>query len=126
MVVRIAGPPHRRIVLFDYIPSRPAEALKLIGSALAVYSPPKRWCSGAASAPRRSSQRSNSGSTSFRRACTQYFECELDHTHSGYSETYLLWPIDQKLLTLATEQWQIYRARETRFHLGEVPVKTHS
>jgi hypothetical protein len=24
MVVRIAGPPHRRIVLFDYIPSRTA------------------------------------------------------------------------------------------------------
>ena len=34
MVVRIAGPPHRRIVLFDYIPSRTAEALKalLIGA----------------------------------------------------------------------------------------------
>jgi transposase len=34
MVVRIAGPPHRRIVLFDYIPSRTTEALKalLIGA----------------------------------------------------------------------------------------------
>jgi hypothetical protein len=34
MVVRIAGPPHRRIILFDYIPSRTAEALKalLIGA----------------------------------------------------------------------------------------------
>jgi transposase len=34
MVVRIAGPPHRRIVLFDYIPSRTVEALKalLIGA----------------------------------------------------------------------------------------------
>jgi len=30
MVVRIAGPPHRRIVLFDYIPSRTAEALKAL------------------------------------------------------------------------------------------------
>jgi transposase len=34
MVVRIAGPPHRRIVLFDYIPSRTADALEalLIGA----------------------------------------------------------------------------------------------
>jgi transposase len=34
MVVRIAGPPHRRIILFDYIPSRTTEALKalLIGA----------------------------------------------------------------------------------------------
>jgi transposase len=34
MVVRIAGPPYRRIILFDYIPSRTAEALKslLIGA----------------------------------------------------------------------------------------------
>src|SRR6266700_5301874 len=34
MVVRIAVPPHRRIVLFDYIPSRTADALEalLIGA----------------------------------------------------------------------------------------------
>jgi hypothetical protein len=34
MVVRAAGPPGRRIILFDYIPSRTAEALKalLIGA----------------------------------------------------------------------------------------------
>jgi transposase len=34
MVVRIAGPPHRRIILFDYLPSRTTEALKslLIGA----------------------------------------------------------------------------------------------
>jgi transposase len=34
MVVRIAGPPHRRIILFDYIPSRTTDALKslLIGA----------------------------------------------------------------------------------------------
>jgi transposase len=34
MVVRIAGPPHRRIILFDYIPSRTTEALNalLIGA----------------------------------------------------------------------------------------------
>ena len=54
-----------------------------------------------------------------------YFECEFDHAHGGYSEAYLLWPIDQQLLTLATEQWQIYRAWEMRFHRGELPVKTH-
>jgi transposase len=30
MVVRIAGPPHRRIILFDYIASRTAEALKAL------------------------------------------------------------------------------------------------
>jgi transposase len=30
MVVRIAGPPHRRIVLFDYVPSRTADALEAL------------------------------------------------------------------------------------------------
>ncbi len=54
-----------------------------------------------------------------------YFECELDQVQGGYAERYLLWPIDQKLLTLATEQWQIYRAWEMSFHLGEVPIETH-
>jgi hypothetical protein len=54
-----------------------------------------------------------------------YFECELDNEHGGYSEVYLLWPIGQQLLMLATEQWQLYRAWEMRFHLGEVPLETH-
>jgi len=29
------------------------------------------------------------------------------------------------LLQLATEQWQIYRVWERKFHLGEVPLDTH-
>jgi hypothetical protein len=54
-----------------------------------------------------------------------YFECEFDHAHAEYSEVYQLWPIEQQLLTLATEQWQLYRAWEIRFHLGEESIKTH-
>ena len=54
-----------------------------------------------------------------------YFECEFDQAHGECSELYQLWPIDHQLPTLATEQWNLYRAWKMRFHLGEVPVKTH-
>jgi hypothetical protein len=54
-----------------------------------------------------------------------YFDCELDPVDGGYTEIYRLWPIDQGLLALATEQWQIYRSWERRFHSGEESVETH-
>jgi hypothetical protein len=54
-----------------------------------------------------------------------YFDCELDRTHGGYNDIYQLWPIDQELLALATEQWQLYSKWERRFHSGEVSVETH-
>jgi hypothetical protein len=54
-----------------------------------------------------------------------YFELTFDPAQDDYSEVYELWPIDQPLLNLAQEQWQIYRAWEMRFHLGEVSGETH-
>jgi hypothetical protein len=53
-----------------------------------------------------------------------YFNCALDRDN-GDSDSYELWPIAQEQLALATEQWQLYRAWEKRFHSGEVPVETH-
>jgi hypothetical protein len=54
-----------------------------------------------------------------------YFDCEIDRVHGGYTDIYQLWPIDEELLTLATAQWQLYRAWELRFHSGDVPLETH-
>ena len=54
-----------------------------------------------------------------------YFDCEFDDEAGGYTNVFRLWPIDQNLLTQATEQWQIYRSWELRFHSGEVAVETH-
>jgi hypothetical protein len=54
-----------------------------------------------------------------------YFDCELDSVDAGYTDIYRLWPIDQELLALATEQWQIYRSWERRFHSGKVSMETH-
>lgn len=54
-----------------------------------------------------------------------YFDCEFDHVHAEYTDIYQLWPIDQQLLALATEQWRIYESWERRFHSGEVPETTH-
>lgn len=53
-----------------------------------------------------------------------YFDCEFDHA-AGYTNVFRLWPMNQTLLALATEQWRIYRAWERRFHSGEVSVETH-
>jgi hypothetical protein len=65
-----------------------------------------------------------SGIASYRGA-SHYFACELDHVAGGYTETYLLWPIDEGLFSLAMEQWKLYKAWEVKFHSGEVPAETH-
>lgn len=54
-----------------------------------------------------------------------YFDCEIDRVHGGYTNVYQLWLIDEELLTLATAQWELYRAWELKFHSGEASLKTH-
>lgn len=54
-----------------------------------------------------------------------YFDCEFDREAGDYAGVFRLWPMDPNVLELATEQWQIYRAWEHRFHSGEVPVAAH-
>lgn len=54
-----------------------------------------------------------------------YFKCLFDDAQGGYSDAFQLWPIDQEFQTLATEQWQIYRAWERQFHSGAVMLETH-
>ena len=54
-----------------------------------------------------------------------YFDCELDRDAGGYTDVYQLWPIDDWLLLIATEQWELYRAWERQFHSGKVTVDTH-
>jgi hypothetical protein len=65
-----------------------------------------------------------SGLAAFRGA-PHYFVCEFDSLRDGYTDIYRLWPIDEELLALAAEQWQLFREWERRFHSGEATVQTH-
>jgi len=44
---------------------------------------------------------------------------------AGYSDTFLLMPIQEELLRLAQEDWQIWLRWERAFHAGEATQDTH-
>ncbi len=54
-----------------------------------------------------------------------YFECEFDEDEGEYSDIFGLWPVDEALLALATEQWKIFRDWQDRFHRENPPSETH-
>lgn len=54
-----------------------------------------------------------------------YFSCEFDEGIGNYADTFSIWPVPQNVLEISTENWEIYRAWERRFHAGEVPLATH-
>ena len=43
----------------------------------------------------------------------------------GYSDTFLLMPIDDELFRLALEDWAIWLRWESAFRTGETPQETH-
>ena len=57
------------------------------------------------------------------RGVPHYFECVFED--EDYTDSFELRRVDAALLAEATEQWSIYRAWESRFHSGEVPLETH-
>ena len=59
------------------------------------------------------------------RGQAHYFRSEWNESEGDYAETCLLTPIGQETLTLAMDQWSIWRAWESAFHRGEVSESTH-
>jgi hypothetical protein len=53
-----------------------------------------------------------------------YFNCILAD-EGGYSEEFELFPIDSNFLSLAKEQWKIYREWEAKYHTGNEVLETH-
>jgi hypothetical protein len=53
------------------------------------------------------------------------FACEWAEPEQYFSAMYSLSPIDEETMSLAVEQWGIYRRWEVRFHRGELPLETH-
>ena len=43
----------------------------------------------------------------------------------GYSDTFLLMPIDEELFQLALEDWGIWLRWNEAFHAGKAPIETH-
>lgn len=54
-----------------------------------------------------------------------HYECEWNKTADDYADRFRLTPIDDDVLSLALEQWEIWRTWENAFHQGEVPQSTH-
>jgi hypothetical protein len=54
-----------------------------------------------------------------------HYRCEWNAADDGHDQTFVLTPIDQETLTLAMQQWSIWREWEEAFHRGEVPESTH-
>ena len=54
-----------------------------------------------------------------------YFECLFNVKHDEYHETFVLSPVDEAFLRVATTQWKIYREWEFNFHTGLVKLDTH-
>ena len=56
---------------------------------------------------------------------THHYSCEWDDGADDYAETFALVEIDGDAVSLALEQWAIWRQWEYAFHRGEVPQGTH-
>jgi hypothetical protein len=54
-----------------------------------------------------------------------HYECQWNSSTDDYGERFRLTPIDDNVLSLALEQWGIWRIWENAFHRGEVPQSTH-
>ena len=54
-----------------------------------------------------------------------HYKCDWDHEGDDYASTFVLTPITNETLTLALEQWDIWRLWEHAFHRGEVADSTH-
>jgi hypothetical protein len=53
------------------------------------------------------------------------YECEFDESSDDYTDTYYLSPIDQELLLLALENWEIWIRWEKEFKAGKVMLDSH-
>ena len=54
-----------------------------------------------------------------------YYECRWDEVKDGWSEVYLLKPIDDETFQLAMEDWGIWLRWEAAFREGKTTQETH-
>jgi hypothetical protein len=53
------------------------------------------------------------------------YSCKWDEVEDDYTDRFLLTPIDPETLSLAVEQWAIWRKWESEFHEGRVAESAH-
>jgi len=53
------------------------------------------------------------------------YEAEFDDSSDEYGDTYLVSPVDEKLLAFVLEDWEIWLRWDSAFKRGEVSVETH-
>lgn len=53
------------------------------------------------------------------------YEAEFDHTSDEYGDTYFVSPIDESLLALVLDDWEIWLRWDSAFKRGEVSIETH-
>jgi hypothetical protein len=53
------------------------------------------------------------------------YEAEFDHSSEKYGDTYFVSPVDESLLALVLEDWQIFLRWSSALKRGEVSVKSH-
>ena len=53
------------------------------------------------------------------------YEAEFDHSTEEYGDTFFVSPVDEGLLALVLEDWEIWLRWNSAFKRGEVTVKSH-
>jgi hypothetical protein len=53
------------------------------------------------------------------------YESEFDHSTDEYGDTFLVSPVDQSLLALVLEDWEIWLRWNSAFKRGEASVDSH-
>jgi hypothetical protein len=53
------------------------------------------------------------------------YEAEFDHSSEDYGDTYYVSPIDEGLLALVLEDWEIWLRWDSAFKRGEASVESH-
>jgi hypothetical protein len=53
------------------------------------------------------------------------YEREFDHGSDEHSDAYLVSPVDESLLALVLEDWEIWLRWESAFRRGEVAIESH-
>jgi hypothetical protein len=58
-------------------------------------------------------------------AVPHIYEAEFDHSSEEYSDTYFVSPVDEGLLALVLEDWEIWLRWDSAFKRGEVSIESH-
>jgi hypothetical protein len=53
------------------------------------------------------------------------YEAEFDHSSDEYGDTYFASPIDENLMALVLEDWEIWLRWQSAFQVGEASIETH-